>query len=211
MPDVAPERIHVWGWGGGVSFAELALARDLGCKTVMLHSGAKRGEFIRAAGITPLDRDNFPGLARAVESGDRASELKSLRAERSFLNAVQAMTDGDGVSIFIDNIGGPVARPTLRALGRQGVIASCGWKHGHAIAYHRAVECIERHIFVHTHACPLQDGMDAVRYAAKTGWLPPQPERIYGWDEIPQMAEDYAAGRIEGYFPTFSAAAAQSR
>ena len=210
MPDMPPERIHVWGWGGGVAFAELGLAQALGCRAVMLHSGAERAQLIRSAGITPLDRGQFPELANEVAPGDRRALIKSLRAERHFLNAVDEMTDGDGVSIFIDNIGGPVARPTLRALGRQGVIASCGWKRGHAISHHRAVECIERHIFVHTHASPYREGVDAVRYALETGWLPPRPDHVYGWDAIPQMAEDYVAGRIASYFPTFGTVAAES-
>ena len=207
MPDVTPDRIHVWGWGGGVAFAELQLARALGCKTVLLHSGAERAELIGSAGITPLDRSKFSALTKTATPGDRKAYVESLRAERSFLNIVHEITGGDGVSIFIDNIGGPVARASLRALGRQGVIASCGWKHGHAIEYHRAVECIERHIFVHTHASPLQDGLDAMHYALETGWLPPQPERLYDWDEVPQMVEDYTAGRIAAYFPTFATVA----
>jgi len=210
MPDVPPERIHVWGWGGGVAFAELQLARAIGCKTVMLHEGPERAELIRSAGITPLDRKRFPALTEAVRPRDRRTYIASIRAERSFLNIVDKLTDGDRVSIFIDNIGGPVARPTLRALGRQGVIASSGWKRGYAVEYNRAVECIERHIFVHTHASPLQEGLDAMRYALETGWLPPQPEHIYAWDEIPQLVEDYANGRIASYFPTFATAAADS-
>jgi NADPH:quinone reductase-like Zn-dependent oxidoreductase len=210
MPQVPPERIHVWGWGGGVAFAELQLARALGCKTVMLHSGTERADLIRAVGITPLDRREFPGLSSAASPADRRARLESLRAERSFLNAVDRITEGDRVSIFIDNIGGPALSPTLRALSRQGVITSCGWKHGHMIEYHRAVECIERHIFVHTHAYPVEEGLAAMRYAIETGWLPPLPQYVYRWEEIPKMAEDYAAGRITSYFPTFATPAADS-
>ncbi len=66
MPSVSTEQTHVWAWGGGVAFAELDLARSIGCKTVMFHTGKERGEIIRAAGITPVDRERFPGLTTAI-------------------------------------------------------------------------------------------------------------------------------------------------
>jgi NADPH:quinone reductase-like Zn-dependent oxidoreductase len=209
MPDVPPAQTHVWGWGGGVAFAELQLARAAGCNAMMLYTGEQRAEMIRGAGITPVDRGEFPALTKPVPPGDRKAYAEYLKAERAFLNVVDTLTDGARVSIFIDNIGGPVTRPTLRALARQGVIATSGWKRGYSVEYNRAVECIERHTFVHTHASPLQDGLDAMQFARETGWLPPEPDYIYSWDEIPRMADEYAAGRIASYFPTFATAAAK--
>ena len=207
MPSVPTEQTHVWAWGGGVAFAELELARSIGCKTVMFHSGKERGTIIRAAGITPVDREQFAALTTAIPA-NRKGLADYFKSERTFLNLVDELTNGRRVSIFIDNIGGPVVPPTLRALGRQGVIASSGWKRGLALEYNRAVECIERHIFVHTHASPLQEGLDAMQYALETGWLPPQPQTVYAWDEIPKMVEAYDAGHIVEYFPTFATAAA---
>ena len=41
-------------------------------------------------------------------------------------------------------------------------------------------------------------------------WLPPEPDRIYSWDDMPQLVEDYAAGTHASYFPTFATTAAAS-
>lgn len=40
--DGEPPTTHVWGWGGGVSFAELQLARDAGCGVAMMASSDAR-------------------------------------------------------------------------------------------------------------------------------------------------------------------------
>ena len=210
MPDAAPEKSHVWGWGGGVAYAELQLARATGFNAAMLCTGRERAEIIRSAGILPVDRSEFPELTAGVAPGDRKSLVSYLKAERTFLKRVDEITGGDRVSIFIDNIGGPLARPTLRALGRQGVVTTSGWKCGTTIELNRAIECIERHTLVHTHGCSMQEGLEAMHYALDTGWLPPEPDYIYSWDEIPRLATDYAAGRIVSYFPTFATAAAAS-
>jgi NADPH:quinone reductase-like Zn-dependent oxidoreductase len=208
MPDLPPEKVHVWAWGGGVAYGELLLAKALGCQTVMIHTGKERGDMIRAAGITPFDRTPYGLLSTNPPEKDRKATVARMRVEREFLDAVDAMTGGDRVSIFIDNIGGPLGLTTIRALGRQGVITTTGWKAGLHISFNRALECIGRHIFVHTHACPLREGTDAVRYAAENYWVPPEQGRIYGWDEVEELAADHAAGKIVSLFPTFAARAA---
>jgi NADPH:quinone reductase-like Zn-dependent oxidoreductase len=209
MPEVPLEKVHVWAWGGGVAYGELLLARAVGCRTVMLHSGQERGEMLLQAGIVPVDRDAFSALW-LLASDCRKAQLAKLKAERALLDIVDDLTGGDRVSIFIDNIGGPVAGTTLRALGRQGVVATAGWKHGMNMEFNRATACINRHIIVHTHACPLHDCREAVRYAAQNHWVPPQQKRIYRWEEIEALADDHAAGRIASYFPTFAAPAGET-
>ncbi len=109
MPSVPTEQTHVWAWGGGVAFAELELARSIGCKTVMFHSGKERGTIIRAAGITPVDREQFAALTTAIPA-NRKGLADYFKSERTFLNLVDELTNGRRVSIFIDNIGGPVVR-----------------------------------------------------------------------------------------------------
>jgi NADPH:quinone reductase-like Zn-dependent oxidoreductase len=203
MSEEQSPRPHVWSWGGGVGFAELTLAKYFGCRTAMIASMPDRLAMIAAHGITAIDRRAFPDLEfdPVKYDSDRGYRRVYLAAERKFLNVVNEHTFKEGVSIFIDNIGAPVQRATLRALGRQGVLSTTGWKHGMDTSYNRAVECIERHIFVHTHAS--RNSHAAMYFAEETGWLPPEPERIYEWDEIPALAEDYAQNRIESYFPVF--------
>jgi NADPH:quinone reductase-like Zn-dependent oxidoreductase len=188
MKGVPPEEVVVCAWGGGVSFAQLALARRFGCKTIMACSHPERLELLKANGIDTIDRRQF--------ADDDF--------ERGFLSAIAEKTNGKGVSIFIDNIGTPVHRITLKGLARQGVITTCGWKCGMRTQIARAIECISRHIHVHTHYANYQEGLDAVEFAQRHGWMPPMEERVWGWDEIPTLFSEYAAGKISSYFPVFA-------
>lgn len=188
MSGVAPCETVVCAWGGGVSFAQLSLAKRLGCRTLMVCSHSERLDMLQREGIDAIDRSPF-------------SEADF---EEGILAAIAEKTDGKGVSIFIDNIGTPVHRVTLKALARQGVVTTCGWKLGMRTHVARAIECLNRHIHVHTHYAKYQEGLDAVRYAEEHSWMPPHPDRIWNWDEIPTMFHDYAAGNIATYFPIFA-------
>jgi hypothetical protein len=100
-------------------------------------------------------------------------------------------------------VGSPVLRVTLKALARQGVITTAGWKEGMMLSIVRAIECINRHQHVHTHYAKYSQGVASVEFAEKTGWAPIPDERVYSFEEIPQLAEDYAAGNLT-CFPTFT-------
>ena len=195
---------HVWGWGGGVSLAELDLARRQGCRAVML-SGSDHHLSSIPGGIGALDRRCFGELSfnEARYAGDPAYRAQYRDVERCFVEVVRQRTDGEMVQIFLDYVGLPVYRLTLRALSREGVIATAGWKEGMELRHLRAKECIDRHQHVYTHYARYRQGVQAVRYAEETGWLPPVDERIYAFDEIPALAEDYDAGATS-YFPCFS-------
>lgn len=198
-------RPHVWGWGGGCTLAELELARLQGCRPAMLSGSPANLARIEACGVTPIDRREFPDLAfdeRRYRSDDdyRAAYLRS---ETRFLETVDKHTDGRGVAIFIDYIGAPVARATQKALGRLGVLSTAGWKHGMATPMNRAMECIARHIHVHTHYARFAEAGPAMAFAEEHGWMPSiDPDDVYPFDEVPQLVADYDAGRT-GYFPLF--------
>ncbi len=53
---------HVWGWGGGVSYAELALAKFNGCRVAMLSASDERLCEFKKMGIYPVDRRQFPDI-----------------------------------------------------------------------------------------------------------------------------------------------------
>jgi hypothetical protein len=53
---------------------------------------------------------------------------------------MRELSDGLGAAIFIDNIGAPLYRTTLKALARQNVLATVGWKHGRRTSTLRASE-----------------------------------------------------------------------
>ncbi len=188
MRGVPPAETIVCGWGGGVSFAQLALAKRHGCQVMMVCSHPERLELLRQEGIDAIDRTN-------CNDDD---------FEETMLAEIAARTDHKGVSIFIDNLGTPVHRITLKSLARQGVMTTCGWKLGMRSHVARAIECLNRHLHVHTHFARYQEALDAVRFAEEQAWMPPHPERVWNWAEIPAMFRDYAAGKISSYFPIFA-------
>jgi NADPH:quinone reductase-like Zn-dependent oxidoreductase len=182
------EEMHVFGWGGGVAFAELSLANYYGCKVYMTTQKPERISVIKDAGIFPIDLGQF----------------KEFDFEKEFLNYINQVTNGEGASIFIDNIGGNLAKITLKSLARQGVISTCGWKNGTIIPILRPLECINRHIHVHTHYATYDEGIDAINFAVANNWMPPAEDYVFSWEEIPQLLEEYKNNRLISYFPIFS-------
>ncbi|HWE61365.1 MAG TPA: zinc-binding alcohol dehydrogenase family protein, partial [Chloroflexota bacterium] len=192
-------------WGGGVCLAELSLAQLGGARVAMISSNEYRLQQIAAFGMTPIDRRKFSALSfdEARYEDDHAYRICYQEAERAFLDTVAEETEGAGVSIFIDNIGNPVFRATLKALARQGVVTTAGWKEGMELSVIRAMECIRRHIHVHTHYARYDEGLEAVSFACEHGWMAPEAEQTYNWEAIPLLARDYAEERVSTYFPIF--------
>jgi NADPH:quinone reductase-like Zn-dependent oxidoreductase len=197
--------LHVWGWGGGTTFAELDLAARFGHRAVMLSGNSDRLATIARSSVTPLDRRPFGALHFDEDLMRDAPEHREAyeAAEAAFLAEVSRRTDGKGVHIFVDLIGAPVFRATLKALARQGVVTTAGWKHGMKLRFVRARECIERHQFINTHYARRSQAVAAIEFAERTGWMPPVEGRTFGFDEIPIMAEQYLENRL-GMFPVFA-------
>jgi NADPH:quinone reductase-like Zn-dependent oxidoreductase len=195
----------VFGWGGGVVLAELQLAARAGCAVAMFASSDVRLAQVKACGIIPIDRRAFPDLDfdAAHFDTDQAYRERYLGSERRFLRCVNQLTDGRKVAVFIDNIGGPVHRATLRALARQGVIATSGWDRGGQLATNRIEACTQRQLHVFTHGVRAQESVAACEFMASSDWIPPLPDKVWAWQEIPQLAEAFADGRIASYFPIF--------
>lgn len=195
----------VWGWGGGVSLAELGLAQQAGCQVALISSRSERLDLIRQLGMLPVDRRRFPHLHFSEEPyrADPAYKNAYQASEETFLETVLEQTRGRGVSIFIDFIGLPVFRATLKALARPGVITTAGWKQGMNLSTMRAIECMNWHIHVHTHYARYFEGLEAVEFGERRGWMPSLHEEVYDWPSIPRLAQDYAAGNISSYYPVF--------
>lgn len=195
---------HVWGWGGGTTLAELELAQRHGCHTVMLSGADHHIAAIRRAGIEVIDRRTLGALSYEPERYEVDADYRKAyqAAENAFMAEVMQRTDGALVHIFLDYIGTPVFRASLRALARQGVITTAGWKEGMSLSLLRAKECIGRHQHIHTHYARYHEGIEAVAYGEEHGWMPAVGPRIYDFDEIPRLAEDYRQGTTD-YFPCF--------
>lgn len=185
MPDVPPEQTYVFGWGGGVTFGELTLAKHMGCTCFLMTSRQERLELAGRHGITGVDRTRFAD------------------SEAEWTEFIRTATGGRGASIFVDNIGTSVYKLTMKGLGRQGVIATSGWKTGSMLPVLRANECQQRHIHVFTHYATYKQGVEAMEFAEAQHWAPPVSGEEYAWEEIPAMLEDYAQGKIASWFPIF--------
>lgn len=195
---------EVWAWGGGVSMGTLALAKHYGCKVAQIASTDERLTTIECLGIRPVDRREFRDLSfdKNRLGKDEEYSKKYRTAENIFVKKVEAMTDGNMVNIFADYVGLPVLRATLKVLAREGVLTTAGWKEGMMIELVRAQECIARHQHLHTHYARYEQGVAAVEFAEKHGWLPPLDSPIYNFDDIPRLFEDYKADKV-GWFPVF--------
>jgi len=195
----------VWGWGGGVSLAELHLAHLRGCKTYQVSSRDHRQKAAKRLGITPIDRNEFPNLCFDEKryATDLPYKKRYRESEVRFLEIVEDLTYGNGVNVFLDYVGSPVLRATLKAMARQGIIATAGWKEGMNSWFIRAIECIDRHQHLHTHYARYSEGVQAVRFAMANNWLPQVDERVYTFEEIPELARNYLAGNFT-YFPCYS-------
>jgi hypothetical protein len=186
--------------------AELTLAKDLGFQTLMIASTDERLRLIEDMGITAIDRRQFAGLNYDDQKFNTDPQYRKLyrTEEKKFVDIMMEHTGGKGVDIFIDNIGTPVFRGTLRALARQGVVTTAGWKCGMEMSLLRAVECIKRHIHVFTHFARYSEGVEAISFAEANGWIPPDNNRVYDWENIPQLALDYEQNRLDSYFPLYA-------
>ncbi len=195
----------VWGWGGGVSYAQLTLAALQGCRAAMISSEPSRLHLIESSRLAAVDRKEFPHLSFDPErySSDAGFKARYLQSEERFLRIVGERTDGDGVAIFIDFIGLPVYRATLKALARPGVITTAGWKEGMLLTTLRAVECMRWHAHVHTHYARYEQALAAIAFAEETGWMPPLEEEVHPWGEIPALAESHARGTVQSFYPIF--------
>lgn len=197
-------RLNVWTWGGGTGLAEVHLAKLLGHNAVAFASKPERLALVESLGVEAIDRTPFTALQFDGRryGKDEAWTAEYVAAEEAFVQLVRERTEGQGVQIFVDLIGPPVFRATVKALGRQGVVTTAGWKAGMKLWYHRAVECIGRHQFVHTHFCRRREAEDAMAFAVEHEWLPDVDDPIASFDEIPELAERYLAGEFR-MFPCY--------
>jgi len=206
MPDVDPASALVFGWGGGVVFAELELARRAGFRVGMTASSDNRLAYLAEHNIVALDRRLFPDLYFEPDKAqDSAEYITKYRAsEEVFVKLIGELSDGAGAAIFIDNIGAPLYRATLKALARQGVLATVGWKHGMRTFNLRASECIKRHLHVNTHVWRYGNCATIRDYQESTDWIPTiDAAAIYDFDDVPALADAYSAGQVDTYFPLY--------
>ena len=103
------ETVLVHGAAGGVGTATLQVARGLGARTIGVVSTEQKAEVARRAG---------------------ADEVVLLEG---FKDAVTGLTDGRGVDVVVDVVGGAVFLDSLRLLATQGRLLVVGFAAGQGI------------------------------------------------------------------------------
>jgi len=98
------EWVLLWGIGGGVSTAGLAIARALGARTIATSSSDEK-------------------LERARELG---ADVVVNHATGDVKTAVREATDGLGANIVVDSVGEATWRTSLDVAAREGRIVVCG-------------------------------------------------------------------------------------
>jgi NADPH:quinone reductase-like Zn-dependent oxidoreductase len=195
---------YVWGWGGGTTFAELTLARIRGARACIITSKDNRISLAQAHGLIAVDRRDFPDIAFDERQAGEPGYTERYRAsEKLFLKLVREETDGMGVSIFVDYLGGTLLRATLKALAREAVVTTAGWREGVRTSFLRASECIERHQHIHTHYARRREVVDSMEFGERHGWMPPEESIATPWayDRLPDLVTAYRDGDVDTYFP----------
>jgi NADPH:quinone reductase-like Zn-dependent oxidoreductase len=100
----AGEWVLLWGIGGGVSTAGLAIARALGARTIATSSSDAK-------------------LARARELGADATVNHATDDVKAF---AREATEGHGADVVVDTVGEATWRTSLDVAARDGRIAVCG-------------------------------------------------------------------------------------
>ncbi len=100
------ETVLVHGAAGGVGTASLQVAKGYGARTIAVVSSEEKGEVARKAG---------------------ADEVVLVE---QFLGAVKELTDGKGVDVVVDVVGGDLMTDSLRALAPLGRLLVVGFTAG---------------------------------------------------------------------------------
>lgn len=104
----AGERVLIWGIGGGVALAALAIAKHLGARPIVTSSSDVK-------------------LAYARELG---AEVTLNHATQDVAKEIRALTGKKGVEVVVDSVGQETWERSLRCLGRLGRLVTCGGTSG---------------------------------------------------------------------------------
>jgi NADPH:quinone reductase-like Zn-dependent oxidoreductase len=109
----AGEFTLIWGIGGGVALAALAVARHLGGQVIVTSGSDQKLERARALGAE---------LAINYNTGDVVKE-------------VRAATGGRGCDVIVDSVGEATWERSLKCLARGGRLVTCGGTTGPNLAF----------------------------------------------------------------------------
>lgn len=104
----AGDRVLVHAAGSGVGSMQVQVAKALGAHVAATVRSAPKAEFVKALG----------------------ADVVINTREDDFLERVREWTDGRGVDVVLDNIGGPEFQRSVKALRTQGIVVAVGFVAG---------------------------------------------------------------------------------
>ena len=178
------ETVLVLGAGGGVGLAAIGVAGALGCRALAVASTADKRDAALAAG--------------AEAALDPAAE--------SLKEAARAWAGGSGVNLVVDPIGGPLAEPSLRALGDGGRYLVIGFASGDIPAVplnqillrNRSVIGIDWGIWAMTHPAEQRALLGDLLDMVATGTLDPVRPTAYPLEDVASALGDLLGRRTVG-------------
>jgi NADPH2:quinone reductase len=179
----AGETVLVHGAAGGVGTATLQVAKGLGARTIAVVSTDEKAEFAREAG---------------------ADETVPVEG---FKDAVGALTDGRGVDVVLDVVGGEAFTDSLRCLAEQGRLLVVGFAAGQGIPEVRVNRLLLGNIdvrgvgwgaFAMTKPDYLQQQWRDLLPLVESGVVRPPIGATYDLDDFGRALQEMAARRTLG-------------
>ena len=179
----AGETVLVHGAAGGVGTATIQVARALGARTIGVVSTEAKADVARAAGAdetVPLD---------------------------GFKDAVVELTDGRGVDVVVDVVGGEVFTDSLRTLAPLGRLLVVGFAAGQGIPEVRVNRLLLNNIdvrgvgwgaYAYSHQGFLRRQWDALLPWLESGVLDPPIGATYALDDVARALADLDERRATG-------------
>ena len=178
----AGETVLVHGAAGGVGTASIQVAKGYDARVIAVVSSDEKAAVARAAG---------------------ADEVVLVDG---FLDAVKGLTDGNGVDVVVDVVGGDLMTDSLRALGPLGRLLVIGFTAG-AIPQVKVNRLLLNNIDVrgvgwgaYAMVRPgfMREQWEALRPMMESGVVDPPIGKVYPFEEMPRALEEMAQRRTLG-------------
>jgi NADPH2:quinone reductase len=180
------EWLLVTGASSGAGVCSIQIARHLGARTIGTSGSAEKLESLKGIGLDVGIRTRAP----------------------DFSTKVREATNGAGVDLAVNLVGGSVFPECLRALARKGRVAVVGYVDGqhHAEIDLSAVHANRFEIFGVSNAkLPPEERAHATRAfrrdilpAIANGRITPVVDRVFGFDELPAAKAHMEANAMVG-------------
>jgi NADPH:quinone reductase len=178
----AGETVLIHAAAGGVGLAALQIARTLGARVIATAGGKEKVEFCRAQGA------------------DVALDYK----DSGWPEALRAATQGKGVDVVVDSVGGEVTIQSMKALARDGRLLIVGFSSGNIAAIPANRLLLRRASAIgvywnHDHDGPMLARVtERLTRLCASGQVRPVVKADYRLEDLPRALDDLAGRRSIG-------------